>query len=271
MTYRAYEQSNHDAQPVSLYSFIWGNTRWDYNNSDREWVIDGNTHVPAAISEKAVQQGGERIPEFTIETPYSLPVVALHRGSPPSTRVQLLVQRFHPEDPDLEVITGWTGPVSNVQPVDLAKARIVSRITRLRRTGLRETYSRGCKLALYGPGCNVDKATFAVSRNVSAIDGNVVTLDDVSPSEGYFNGGFIEWDADGAGTLERRTIERETASDTYLLFGRGDGLSVSQAVTVYPGCRRNYDDCNTKFSNAANYPGLDFMLDESPFEGKVIF
>lgn len=271
MTYAAYEQSNHDARPVSFYEFRWGNTSWFYCNADRPLMLDAQEYTPAAISESALKQGGERVPEFSLTVPASLPVVALFRGTPPSTRVTVLVRHLHPDDGSAQAKYRWIGPIANVRPKDNASAEIVSRVNGLRRAGLRLTYGRGCKFALFGPGCHVVKSLHANARTVTAIDGNIVTLSAPSPSEGYFNGGFLEWNADGLGTMETRAIERELSAGVYLLFGRGDGITASMAVTAYPGCARNAPTCNTKFANLANYPGLDFMIGVSPFDGKAIF
>lgn len=269
MTHQTFEQSNRSARPVSFYRFAWGNTAWHYCNADRVIPLDGQDYTPIAITEGEIKAGGSEVPQLKLDVPADLPVVGLFRGTPPATRVTLTVRTMHPDDPDQEAKFRWVGPVTNVQPQDNASAAIISRVNGLRKAGLRLTYGKGCKFALYGPGCWVDKALWGVARTVVSVTGNSVQLDAPTPVEGHFNGGMIEWDADGLGTLDARTIERETASDTILLFGRGDGISVGMAVTLYPGCTHNSEGC-TGFDNLANYPGLDFMLGESPFDGKSL-
>jgi hypothetical protein len=107
---------------------------------------------------------------------------------------------------------------------------------------------------------------------VSALTGNTITLDGAAlAASPYYNGGFIEWDADGLGTLERRGIESTTGSNQYQLFGRADGLAVGQAVTIYPGCDGAAETCDTKFNNLVNYGGVDFMPGKSPFDGRQVF
>ena len=267
MTFAQLEQSSRSGAPVSFYRLAWGNTVWRYTNSDRDYILDGETYVPAAITEGKTKAGGRDVPEIKIEVPTRLPVVDLFRGTPPSTRVVLTVRSLQPADGEAKY--RWIEPVTNVQPVDNAKSVIVSRINGLRRAGLRLTYGVGCKFPLYGPGCELDKTPWGVARTIVAVDGNSIQLDASSPSPGYFNGGMMEWDADGLGTLDARTIERETASDTYTLFGRGDRLEAGMTVTCYPGCPRSSAGC-ISFDNLVNYPGFDFMLGESPFDGKAL-
>lgn len=268
MTFASYEQSNDDGAPVSFYHFRWGQTVWTYCNAPAPITLDGLEYTPIAAAESALRQDGDA-PEFTLSVPRTLPVVDLFRGSPPSNKVWLTIRTMHPDDPDGEAKYRWQGPIANVRP-DKASAEIVSRINGLRNGGLRLTYGRGCRFALFGPGCHVVKSLYATTRTITAVDGNAITFDADTPSDGYFNGGLLEWDADGLGTIESRTIERETATDTVRLYGRGDGLTVGQAVTLYPGCAHNADHCENKFDNLANYPGRDFMLGRTPFEGRAL-
>lgn len=270
MTFAAFDQSNAQARPVSLVRLVWGNSQWAYCNADRAITHDSVTYLPVPLVESDLTFGGREIPEFTLTVPADLPVVAMFRGTPPSTRVKLLIRHLHPDDPDQESVIRWSGPITNVRPLDNARAELVSRISGLRRSGGRLTYGRGCKYALFGVGCGVAKAAYALPRTVTAVDGNLITLNAARPSEGWFTGGLLEWDADGFGTIESRTIEREMTATQVRLFGRGDGIAAGMAVTLYPGCARNPDPCQNKFNNLANYPGLDFMRGESPFDGRAL-
>lgn len=269
MTFAAYETSDFDGQPVGLYRFQWGNSAWAYNSSDREFVVDSVTFLPMPITEKPLVQGG-REAEFTLNVPSNLPVVDLFRGTPPSEPVTLIVYRIHYGDIDAEPKIVWVGPVASVINDDEGSSEIVSRNRGLRRGGLRLTWSRQCPHVTFGPGCGLDKADFAVARAITAITGNVLTLDDVSPSAAYFDGGYLEWDADGLGTPNRRTIEIEVSAGQYQLFGRADGLEVGMNVTLYPGDDHSMATCIAKFDNQANNGCVDFMPGKSPFDGQAL-
>lgn len=271
MTYASYHQSNEDSREISLYLFRWGNTEWAYCTGGPVRTYGGATYTPIPIQEERFVQGGRSIAEFTFSVPANLPVVQMFRGTPPSEPITVTVRSMEVDDDSGEAPIRWIGPISNVRFKEGDNsAEVLSRINGLRRGGLRLTWGRGCQHFVYGPGCNVDKSLHANARTITAIAGNVLTLSSPRPSAGYFNGGFMEWDADGLGTLERRAIEVEVTEDQVKLFGRADGLTVGQAVTIYPGCPRTSAVCQSRFNNLPNYDGLDFMPGKSPFDGKAV-
>lgn len=270
MTFTAFETSNDSSRSVALYLFVWGNTRWAYCNGPRAVEFGDDTYEPIPIEEEPFVQGGQNISEFTFRIPTNLPVVSLFRGTPPSIGVSVTVRSLQVDDVSGQAPIRWIGPISNVRPLDPSKTEILSRINGLRRGGNRLTWGRGCQHFVYGPGCEVDKSLHANTRTITAIVGNVITVDAPTPSENYFRGGFFEWDADGLGTLEYRAIEAETGSNSFRVFGRADGLTVGLDITMYPGCPRNTTVCDERFDNLANYDGLDFMPGKSPFDGQAL-
>ena len=271
MTYAALHQSNHDSREVSLYLFRWGNSEWAYCSAGPARTWGGKTYLPIPIDEERFVQGGKSVAEFTFSVPGDLAVVQMFRGTPPSLPVTITVRSLEVDDGSGEAPIRWIGPISNVRFKEGSNAaEILSRINGLRRGGLRLTWGRGCQHFVYGPGCTVNKVTYGVARTIVSIVGNVVTLNAATPSAGYFNGGFLEWNADGHGTIERRAIEAETSSMAIRLFGRADGLTVGQSLTVFPGCPGTSAICNSRFNNLPNYDGLDFMPGESPFDGKSL-
>ncbi len=272
MGFNTFETSDFNGTPVGLYRFQWGNSIWCYHGGVGDpIVVDGQTFTPVAASESPLVLGA-REPEFTLEVPANLPVVELFRGTPPSEPVTLVVYRLHRDDPDAEPKIVWVGPITNVKDGgNSASKQIISRNRGLRRGGLRDTWSRGCTRVLFGlDGCGLNKVDFALERTITAITGNVVTLDELSPSATWFDGGYLEWDADGLGTLNRRTIEVEIAPGQYRLFGRADGLEVGMTLNAYPGCDHTTTMCDEKFDNLDDHGGLDFMPGKSPYDGQAL-
>jgi uncharacterized phage protein (TIGR02218 family) len=282
MGFSTYEQSNTDGRPIKFYAFRWGNSYWYYTSADEEKIVDGNTYVPIAIGDEGLTQGtGAEAKEFNVNMPALLddgaggtiptPVVVLFRGTPPSEPVYLTVRKKHEQDPETPI--EWIGKIVNVVRTDEgANAKIVCRNPGLKRTGLRLTWCRECPHFVFDTGCALDKTLYAVTRNITALTGNSITVDGAALTAApYFNGGFIEWDADGLGTIERRGIEKDLGGNELQLFGRSDGLSIGQAVTMYPGCDGSAETCETKFNNLPNYGGVDFMPGKSPFDGRQVF
>lgn len=281
MSFETYERSSRDGKPIGLYRFIWGNTSWAYTSADSEQVVNqlvggiptDVTYTPIPIGDNGLIQSGtsdgSATQDFTIVCPSTLPVVDLFRGTPPTEPVFIEVRRKHLQD--AEAPFHWIGKIGNVRgKEDPGSVEIIGRISGLRRGGLRLCWQRSCPYFLFDDDCTLSKAAFADPRNVTAIAGSNVTVDGAALAAGYFDGGFIEWDADGLGTLERRLIE-STAGNVAKLFGRGDGIDVGLAVTLYPGCDGSSTTCDTKFNNLDNHGSVDFMPGKSPFDGTQVF
>lgn len=275
MTFTAYESSNESGRPIGLYQFTWGNTVWRYTSADRdvEWPsASGNFYAAAAIQDDnlVLGEGNSRGEELTVTFPSNLPVVAMFRGTPPSNPVFMTVRGLHADDPDEEAPVHWIGLVGNISRKDDVASNVVCRTRGLKRAGLRYCWGRTCNHFLFSPQCGLLKVDFATAATITAIDGNEIVVDITSPSPGWFDGGFIEWDADGLGTIENRDIEVETGSGRYAMFGRADWLTVGMSLTMYPGCDLTAGTCHTKFDNLVNTDAMEFLADKSPFEGSAL-
>lgn len=271
MTFQTYEQSNDSGRPIGLYLFVWGNTKWAYTSSQKAVTVDSITYEPLAISDDGTSQGMSGRKEFTVHAPADIPLVAMFRGTPPSQSIALIMRSKHVDDAEAPI--QWIGKVTNVLRTDNgSQADIVCRNPGLKRAGLRITWCRQCPYFVFDLSCGLDKTLFATTREITVIDGNEITLDGAAlAASPYYNGGFIEWDADGLGTLERRGVELTTGANTYKLFGRADGLTVGQEVTIYPGCDGTSETCDVKFDHLDDHGGFDFMPGRSPYDGNQVF
>lgn len=271
MSFAQAEQSNHDGRPIGLYLFVWGNSHWAYTSANREVTVDGIAYAPLAIGDSGLQQGTSGHREFSVEAPSSIALAELFRGTPPSHSVMLVKRRKHLDDAEAPI--EYIGKVGNVLRSDNgARVTIVCRNPGQRRTGLRITWCRQCPYFVFDGSCGVNKALFATTREIADIDGSAFTLDGAALAVApYYDGGFIEWDADGLGTIERRGIELTVGANQYRLFGRSDGLSIGQEVTIYPGCDGRSETCDVKFDHLDDHGGVDFMSGRSPYDGNQVF
>jgi uncharacterized phage protein (TIGR02218 family) len=273
MSYNSAEISNEDGRPIALYTLEWGNTIWRYTSADRDIeypVGSGNLFLAKAVSDGGMVQGGSSANDFTVDCPADLPIVGLFRGTPPSETIWLTVRRQHFGEPDAPIY--WTGTVNNVKRLSLSSAQIIGKplTASFKRTGLRLCWTRECPHFLYDAGCKVNPEAYRVNVVIDSMTGNTITLeDDGSKPEGYFTGGFIAWEINDDGTIERRMIEKH-AGNVLTVFGITDGLEVGLTVACYPGCDRRPITCKDKFNNNPNYGGFDFMPGETPF-GTLIF
>lgn len=132
--------------------------------------------------------------------------------------------------------------------------------TSAKRNGLSKIYQRGCPHMLYSStGCKVTSASFAVAGTVSAIDGYEITIGAASSyTDGYFKGGFLE-----SSDNVKRFIVNHVGNVITLM----DYLDVplSSSVTIYAGCDRTIEICDSRFSNSANYGGFPYIPSKNPF------
>ncbi len=293
MSFNSSEVSTQDGRPAALYRLDWGNTSWFYTSADRaiprqeyiNGVLTDVTYEPRAMKDSGMVQGGSQQNDFTVDGPSDLPIVRLFRGTPPSETIWLTVRRCHDAD-GTEAPIYWTGTVSNLKRPTDAKCQIIGQplSASLKRTGLRLCWTRECPHFLYDAGCKVDPEDYRHDGVAVVLDGNTISVTLDEPMEpGWFRGGFIAWEANDDGTLERRFIENDepvtippalpggdpVEATKLTIFGLVDFLEVGGDVRVYPGCARVPTVCDGKFDNIDNYGGFDKMPGASPFNTAI--
>jgi len=133
-----------------------------------------------------------------------------------------------------------------------------------RRNGLPKRVTRQCGHALYHRGCWVDKASYAVVAEATAVDGVAITIPDAAlQADGWYLGGMLEF-----GNSSRWIVGH--AGNQITLLRPIDGLEATDNVTIYPGCDRTRDTCNDKFDNLLNRMGFDWLPDRSPYDGSSV-
>jgi uncharacterized phage protein (TIGR02218 family) len=122
-------------------------------------------------------------------------------------------------------------------------------------------YQKPCNHILYDAGCGVDKNLFKVTATLTSVAAETIKAAAFATKpDGWFNAGYIE-----KGT-ERRMILSHVG-DTLTLLNPMAGLVVGDVITAFAGCKRDFADCNTKFNNAPNFFGFEFIPGRNPFNG----
>lgn len=292
MPVNTYEESAFSGRPILLYEFIRflgtaEQTRWTYNNSDRDLSYNGHTFAAIAISDSGIRLSSEAAStDFTVTMPILSDFCAKFRlqGSVPSDTIWLRVRRVHAGDitgldtDDLPAINFdallvWIGTVSGITQINDIEARVTCSMisASLRRGGLRYGYQHNCPHVLYAPNsCRVIRESFQTDATVTAIDGFAVEADEFAlQPDGWFNGGFIEY-ALPDGTLERKFITEHT-TNSILLMSFPAGLAVDAVIKAFPGCDRTVDTCVAKFNNLVNFGGFPHSPGRNPFDGMPLF
>lgn len=173
---------------------------------------------------------------------------------------------------DSTVSVFWKGRLANIQPSNTSLSLVFESIfTSLRRPGLRATFQRTCRFALYGKGCLLNPDDFEVSGVVSSIVSNTLTITEADAfNDGHFLGGMI---ASPDGTLSyitghvgsEITVQRISKS----MLSAFELTGAATAVTLYPGCDHSRTTCHTKFDNVLNYGGFDWIPNKNPMADSI--
>lgn len=277
MSYSLYEIANFLGRPVCLYEFAWFGKVWRYTSADRDLEYpngSGTIWTAIPISDSGFTQGAQQEP-FVVTLPRTLEFVQLFTGTPPSTAIALTARRFHKDDADNQAAVYWVGTVGSIRSTDAVKAEVsglsISQTTK--RTGLRLGWEVNCPHALFDPGCRLNKDDWGFATTLTGIAGSSITVGGLLAGLAGANyaGGFIEWDATGLGSIDRRPIDTFVGGTTFALLGRADRMTVGQDVTIFPGCDFSDVMCDEVYDNLPNHGGFEFMPKKSPFDGNPVF
>lgn len=280
------ERSNHGSQVVSLYEFsvgsvqsdgtlLYGKVAWRYascdsdieypENSGKIYVSTPADDSGAAITDDSVNDG------FVITLPASSEIAQLFAGDPPSSLIRVTVRRKDLSDPEAPIY--WTGFITSAKRTDdVTTAITCADLTAdISSSSSRNYWSRTCTHALYDLQCAVNAAQYAQKITVTSVQGNTVVFAEGNNFEnGYFAGGYVEWER-MPGVLDRRGISQHNRK-TLILLGTVQAVKVGDTLTAYPGCDRTKGSKGcAKFANLSNFGGFDKMPGRSPFDGNPVF
>lgn len=272
MTYNAAEISVQGGAPIECYEFARGPVYYRYTSAATDVTVNTKLFTAKPISRSAIEATPEaaRSP-ITITGPRDLPVADLYRVSPPSDVVSVTVYRYHETDVDAELATIYMGRVLNANwQGSTVTLRIEPVYTSMARPGLRRLYQRSCPHVLYSAACGKGSGDVGVTTTADAVSAATLTVAAAaSYADGYFAGGFVEWETQ-TGVYERRMIVTHTAS-SLVMASAIQNLLAGAAIRIYPGCDKTIVTCNTKFNNAINFGGFPWIPQKNPFGADPIY
>lgn len=273
MSFDGREGSWEDGAPVEFYEFVKGTTFKRYNTSDRTLTLLGEDWVPLSISRENIQQGSERNKlTLSVEIPRSAEVFAWWHPYPTSSTVGLTIYAGHVGETEAAVV--WTGRLVSPKFKPQSFTMMCEPTTTIsKKTGQVQCWQRNCMHVLYSQGhglCNANPDDFSATGTISDSTATVVeaVVFGTYPDR-RLEGGYIEWPG-ADGSTERRTIRAHVGTSCNLMYGTNQ-LPIGTEFTVFPGCRRNFEDCETYFNNQVNYGGDPYAPERSPFNGQPVF
>lgn len=272
MSYSAQESSVHGGSAVELYEFVSGTVTWRFTSRANDVVWGGHTWVATPIRRTEIEQNKEiNKANVSIEFPLRNEFARQFLGYGADVVTTVTLRRGHDTDGSDEFIVYWRGRVSSGKPDgSTISIECESVFTSMRRPGLRARFQRSCRHVVYGRGCRLDKADWAVAGTASSVAGTAVSVVAAAGfDDGYFRGGMLLHDLtlryviDHAGAA--LTLTRPIASLTAAALSSGD-----LSVTIYPGCDGSIETCDGRFENLDNHGGFRWIPLKNPMGGGSI-
>ncbi|HXE17651.1 MAG TPA: DUF2163 domain-containing protein [Stellaceae bacterium] len=168
----------------------------------------------------------------------------------------------------LGVVNIFTGRVAEI---DIARSNAVisinSHLELLNQSMPRNVYQAGCRWSLFGPGCELDAASFAVTGSVAempAANSPLLTVSLAAPggSGTYALGRVVA--TSGANQGFARAVRSWSAltppprAALTLMAPFPFAFAVGDGIAAYPGCDKQQNTC-IAFGNAARFGGMPFI------------
>jgi uncharacterized phage protein (TIGR02218 family) len=257
-------------RPVELYTIAKGASTWWLNNSVDSVVATATFTPTAGISRGDITNGEETL---DIELPAEHAFPQLYVNSAPGTSATVTIQWLDRDDnpASLRVIyKGFVKSVSFSEDGQTASIHLDSVSTTFDKEIPSDTFSPQCQNFLYDEHCTVVKEDYDFpAANVSAIVGNVITVDGLFASHGaaWALPGYVLHDLSG----ELRQVLAQSGDDLTLIVPFTSAVP-GNTVTVYAGCDHTYATCRDKFANDGgnNYRGCPHVPTKNLFATGLI-
>ncbi|QDH70839.1 phage BR0599 family protein [Marilutibacter alkalisoli] len=256
------------ARHVELIEFFRNSRFWRYTSGNRIYTAVGQDYLPYAIDTgRTMQSAEENRNNREIKAPVTLPFLDIWRPYPPMERIHVTIKRVKASDGSIE--RSWTGIVADVKETAFeATIRCQTLIAAAHGMGLRRNWQVPCPFATYGAQCGVPLEDFRVPASLTLVDGVTVQAAAFAAfPDGWFNGGFIRWQASAFET-ERRFVVTHSGDTLTLLTPMPGGVT---AVDAFPGDDHSLQTCDEKFNNAVRYGGQHTIPEKNPFGSDPVF
>lgn len=282
MAFETYEESTDDGVVVECFKFtVFGRTQLiRVTTAAREISVNGEIYVPGAIKRSQITKSRERSAEqMKVTLPHydaaTENLAAQYISNAPSGRVTVVVYRGHVSESPMSFTQIFEGFVSSSGYNGDGSVELLLKGQRniFVKEGPRMKWMRSCNHELYDNNCTLLEASFTESNiAVTAISSSGVDItvgglaNRVSPAyaDGVFQGGkLIVGDGQEFRLIVSQVGDVLTVRYPFLQIALGASVDVVQ------GCAHNVTDCNTKFSNIANYGGAPYTPTFNPFDTDI--
>lgn len=265
MSYLAQEDSREGGQPVELYDFVLGGTRYSLCTSSDAQTYNSRTYTPLQISRETLIIGPEdqsSMLQVTMPASHALPQAFINNV--PGVLCSVTITRVHKTDASNETYVVYKGILRSVSFSDkggIAKVTLMSQATAMGRQIPRYTFQSLCNHVLYDHWCTMAATSFkytGLGANLLGYNFDCTGLG-AAKGSGWASGGYAVFNSD------YRLILAQT-NDTLTLLLPFNSSVVGLNVDIYAGCDHSLATCGVKFSNVINYGGFPYIPTSNPFE-----
>ncbi len=129
---------------------------------------------------------------------------------------------------------------------------------------LLKIYSQTCRANLGDQLCRIDINKFSQELQISKIEGNIITCENLNQDNNYFKLGSAIFKVNDTGNLLSFKYRINASSRNTIGLAVLPALEVQQAkmVTIIPGCDKEFTTCHQKYDNNINFRGEPFIPDD---------
>lgn len=289
MTFAAYESS--DGSPVEFMTFKNGPLQFLYTNAVNQITIGARVFNPLAYKRsKFAQSKDSDDNNIRMTVAKAMEIVQLFNGILTSHITTVTIERYHADDPALQLQTAWRGRVVAVNHKSKKVELLLQPITHGAESTPRDVFSSLCNSFLFDtPGCKLLRTDWKFDATVDGltVDNDVVTFNGLRAQAAaldaalaapagpltsgeldlYWQGGYIE-------TVNgeiRDIVEGNISGDPDVV--RVDipfrDIAVTDAATVYAGCNLLRSTCNKKFNNVLDFQGYPDIPEIDPANSEL--
>lgn len=267
MTYTVKDKSVHDGAPIECYEFVADHKTWRYTSYHEAITVAGNEYEPLPITRTALEVGSAidspATMNFVLPADNELARTFCYLVSPKSLSVT--VYRVHEgDDYATDYVSEWQGAIAGASASGkwaTIKTQSILQ-TKLNAYASAVYYQKTCNHVLFDERCKIVRASYTVTATVTKVQGQIITVDDMS---------FADTELVAGEMTNTRTGEVQgiISNDSNILrIGyRFFDILVGDTVELTQGCDHlRLGDCLNRFDNVDNYGGFDFIPETNPFE-----
>jgi uncharacterized phage protein (TIGR02218 family) len=143
-----------------------------------------------------------------------------------------------------------------------AQFKIKSMLELLNMQMPRNLYQTGCNHTLYDSGCAVVKATYTFAGTASGTPTTTsmatTSAAITSKAAGYFDQGVLTF-ASGVNNGVKRTVKAWDGTNFTFALPLPAASGAGDTFTVFAGCDKTQNTCNSKFSNLTRFRGFPYI------------